>query len=185
MKSIVLSFSFMVVLLIGCETTDHNPKSNQFTRLAKWKSDSSYVEFVYKGPEFIQIGKYYRDEAHLTSTKFTHIIGPFLKSNFNRKNYLKLDLSNLKVSFKGNPEFRWPSGKRIEYKISVPIIHVSKRKDAMTSIEHRGTWIKDYDKCSDENFSAWKGRVAKISSSKVESQLIEKDGFRELWLQWR
>ena len=196
MKSIVLPFVFLLFLYTGCETSNqrsnkHNStksgsvKNNQFTREAKWNRDSTYFELTYIGPEFTRSGKYYRDEAHLTSTRFTHILGPFLKSNFQRKNYLKLDLSNLKVSFKGDPVFRYKSEKRIEYKISVSILRVKKRKYAMTSVEHKGTWVRDYQKCSDVNFTKWKERVAKISESRVEAKLIQKNGFREMWLQWR
>jgi hypothetical protein len=196
MKSIVLPFVFLLFLSTGCETSNQRSKkyksskigfvkNNQFTRAAKWNRDSTYFELTYKGPEFTRLGKYYRDEAHLTSTRFTHILGPFLKSNFQRKNYFKLDLSSLKVSFKGDPEFRYKSEKHIEFKISVPLLRVTKRKYAMTSVEHKGTWVRDYKKCSDVNFTNWKERVAKISESEVEAKLIQKNGFREMWLQWR
>ena len=159
--------------------------SDQFQIIEKWNSDSTSYHMTYKGPEFTKLGPFFIDDAHRTSTRFTHVISKFLKSNFQRKQFKKLDLQNLKVKFKGSPLFRHKSRKKIEYTISVPIQTVKHQKDAKTSIEHKGTWIRDYSRCNDHEFKAWKSRIMqKYNVAVLDTKLIDQNGFLELWLQW-
>lgn len=197
MKHIQISICFLLLFTISCSddktSTQLDPKSTygdsktakQFRITEKWSRDSSSYQMTYRGPEFTILGSYYIDDAHRTSTRFTHVVSKFLKSNFQRKKYKKLDLENLKVNFKGNPLFRHKSRKKIEYTISVPILTVMHKKDARTSIEHKGTWIRDYSRCNDQEFKAWKSRIMnKYNVASIDTKLIDQNGFLELWVQW-
>jgi hypothetical protein len=196
MRDVIYVLSCTFLLISSCTSKKSTEKEgqaqnsdttevDQFSRVGKWNDDSTVYQLTYKGPEFTKKGKYFSDAAHMTSTVFAHTIGDFLKSSYQRGKYRKLDLSKMKVAFKGNPEFRYKSQKAVEYSISVPILNVRTKEEAMTSIEHKGTWVRDYRKCSDTEFEAWKLRIEKSAKSIAESKLIDSEGFRELWLQWR
>jgi hypothetical protein len=201
-----LLFPLLVLILFSCEEKNSpNPtppikqegcmckktKCNLVPRTISWAKDSSYITMEYHGPEFIdnKNGDYF-DVAHRLSTVFVHTIDPFLKRNYLKGSnfYRSVDLKNMEVTFKGNPEFKYGSQKNITYRISAPILFFKEKKySAKTSIEHKGSWVRDISKMSDDSLNAWKKRIREnylLEKTLLDEKLIEYNGFKELWVQW-
>lgn len=157
-------------------------------KIIKNTQDSKKLFFkaVYEGPEFvIKKGKYH-DIAHQTSNRLTDTISYFLKSNFKQGNFYRLEIQKINVCIEGNVKHVWKSSNLCRYTLIIPLKSCSK-KAAVTSLEHKGTWVRNFKMINEKEANLWKKRIEKrLAIGKVEIKKIEtKSGFREYWVQFR
>lgn len=194
MKYSKLTFMFIFLFcLFSCERKPGIKKiqttesSSPILRIIQKKNGNDVIFIAkYNGPEFVKDQKgNFKDEAHMTSTKLTHRISKFLKSNYRKGVFYKLNFNDLKIEIKGDVLHKYKSSNQCEYQIVMPL-ELTSKTNSVTSLEHRGTWVRDYRKTSQDSALAWKKRIENISIKKsVEMKLVETDkGFREYWIQF-
>jgi hypothetical protein len=134
----------------------------------------------YKGPEFLNG----RDTAHLLSNLVADKLGQYLKSEFKKGNFLKIDFENTKIETKGNPQFSYPSEEIVHYTIEMPLLKVKTKCAGFTGVEHRGTWARND---IESGFSEWIQKLkAQIAVGNIDSKLFKTpEGFKEYWIQFK
>jgi len=193
--------NFLILLftlvILSCNSNNYIKTKNKsqekiscspILKIIKNAQDSKKLFFkaVYEGPEFVLKKGKYHDIAHQTSNRLTDTISYFLKTNFKQGQYYRLNMRDMKVSIEGDVEHVWKSTNLCRYTIIVPIINCSK-KDAVTSVEHKGTWVRNYEIINEKEAFLWKKRIEKgLSLGKAELKLVETpSGFKEYWVQFR
>jgi hypothetical protein len=194
MKYSKLTFMFIFLFcLFSCERKPGIKKiqkteiSSPVLRIIQKKNGNDVIFIAkYTGPEFVKDQKgNFKDEAHMTSTKLTHRISKFLKSNYRKGVFYKLNFNDLKIKIKGNVLHKYKSSNQCEYQIVMPL-ELTSKVNSVTSIEHKGTWVKDYKRVNEEIAIAWKKRIElRLANGNTQMKLVETDkGFREYWIQF-
>jgi hypothetical protein len=183
--NVILVLILMLVAFASCQRNGKNQDAIPRLEINQYNQGNDVVFIAkYSGPEFIE-GSYghYKDEAHMTSTVITDKISDFLKSNYKLGKYYKVNLSKLSINITGEVLHKYKSTNPCEYEIKFHLDSTSKL-NSVTSLEHRGTWVRDYRKTSQDSALAWKKRIENISlKGSVEMKLVETDkGFREYWI---
>jgi hypothetical protein len=181
-----VNFSFLILLLFSNCTLTTAKKETIEVRKTSYKTkvsckiENDKLLASYEGPEFLND----RDTAHLLSNLVASELGAYLKKEFNKKNYLKVDFKNTKIQTKGNPQFRYPSEEIVTYSIEMPLLKVKNACDAFTGIEHRGTWARND---IESGFQEWILKLkSQIAVGDFESQLFKTpEGFKEYWVQFK
>ena len=129
---------------------------------------------TYTGPEF-DLSKPIkeRDIAHQFSNHMATRVGDDLKALYKQKIYVKVDLTNIKMTTKdmngiGN----------VVYTLKIPFVSVKKPCGAFTAFDHRGGW----------NHKILGSTVRNVFRNKKNLQLIEKntpEGLQEFWVQYQ
>lgn len=185
LTGVILVLITMLVVFACCERKGKNQEAISSLEINQI-NQGNYVVFIakYSGPEFIEGSKcHYIDKAHLTSTTITDKISDFLKSNYKLGKYYKVNLSKPNINIIGEVLHKYKSTNPCEYEIKFHLDSTSKL-NSVTSLEHKGTWVRDYRKTSQDSALAWKKRIEKISlKGSVEMKLVQTDkGFREYWI---
>ena len=181
-----VNFSLLMLLLFTNCTLTTTKKETTEVRKTSYKTkvsckiENDKLVASYEGPEFLND----RDTAHLLSNLVASELGAYLKKEFNKKNYLKVDFKNTKIQTKGNPQFRYPSEEIVTYSIEMPLIKVKNACDAFTGVEHRGTWARND---IESGFPEWILKLkSHIAVGDIESQLFKtQEGFKEYWVQFK
>lgn len=185
-------------ILTGCENTSFpvnrqkGTSSSNFSETPSLKitrqntKDGVTFLAVYEGPEFTYSKGYYHDDAHKTSTHLTHAISKFLKSNYTKGKYYAVNLKGIRVSIEGDVSHQAHSPNLCRYSLTIPLLK-SNKHHAATSIEHRGTWIRDYVKVNEREAYLWKKRIENQEAvGKASMRLVEtEEGFKEYWIQFK
>jgi hypothetical protein len=194
--SLFLGFS---VFFLACsnnsrpvEKQESKKKEESFSKTPSLKITSFHkgkalvYRAVYEGPEFVfRKGLGWRDSAHLTSKYLTDRLSRFLKSNYGKGHYYRVDLKNIRVTIAGNVRHVWPSQNLCRYTLEIPLSATNRGK-AITSIAHLGTWVRDYHRVNKREAFLKKARIEKKYGGKVSMTLVETpEGFKEYWFQFK
>lgn len=183
----VLLAIMYVFIVFACERNGASEEPNAISRLEiNQTKQGNAVVFIakYSGPEFIETyGGSFRDTAHRTSNAITDKISDFLKSNYKQGKYYKVNLSKLSIKISGEVLHKYKSTNPCEYEIKFYLDSTSKA-NSVTSLEHRGTWVRDYGRINQDSALAWRKRIENIAlRESVEMKLVETEkGFREYWI---
>jgi hypothetical protein len=183
----VLLAIMYVFIVFACERNGASemPNANPRLEIIQTKQGNDVVfNAKYSGPEFIEThGGYYIDTAHRTSNAITDKISDFLKSNYKQGKYYKVNLDKLSIKISGEVLHKDKSTNHCEYEIKFYLDSTSKA-NSVTSLEHRGTWVRDYSRINQDSALAWKKRIENEAlKESVEMKLVETEkGFREYWI---
>lgn len=142
---------------------------------------------TYRGIEFIHpafIAKYNlngTDIAHQYSNKICEYVGKHLKREFLRQNYLRVQLSKIKMKTVGMND----DDNYVEYSVYIPFQKCS-RAQAMTSFDHCGGWghvpeilKRKMDLLNSPNKIVWRRKLY------VSRLYKTPEGLQEYWIQWK
>jgi hypothetical protein len=138
------------------------------------------IEFIH--PAFIETyGLNGTDIAHQYSNKICEYVGKHLKREFLKQNYLRVQLSKIKMKTVGmNDEDNY-----VEYSVYIPFQKCT-RAQAMTSFDHCGGWghrpeilKRKRDLLNSPNRIVWNRKLY------VSRLYKTAEGLEEYWIQWK
>jgi len=177
----VFILCFLVFLFYAChgqtKSQQKIAKKNKLvlnTSLYHCKVTSSEFFASYKGPDFIN-GE---DIGHQLSNFVADSLGKYLKSEFRKGEYKKVDLNETEIrTLKYHPD-------SVYYTIKMPLKTVS-ACEAFTCIDHRGSWISLVRK-TDSDLKDFVSKISIEPNHQEEIKLFTTDfGLYEYWIQFR
>lgn len=136
----------------------------------------SGIKGYYKGVEFNEEG----DIAHQFSNKVAKQAGIFLKEQYQKGNYLKIDFSRTKITTKGLDLID-----TVHYTIEMPFIKTTKCQ-GFTGIEHCGTWDNQNGQLLKERLNDLKKSLETIKIGKSDQHYFRtEENFKEYWVQFK
>lgn len=147
-------------------------KSEKPIYFCKIKSNLFFAS--YRGADFVNGD----DIAHQLSNFVADTLGKHLKSEYNKKQYKKIDFKNTVIeTLKYHPD-------SVYYTIKMPLLNVSVC-EAYTCIDHRGSWISLVKK-TDSDLKEFIEKISVNANHKEEIKLfITEFGLYEYWVQFR
>lgn len=146
--------------------------ASQSTYYVKITSKNFYAS--YKGPDFVNGD----DIAHQLSNFVADTLGKYLKSEFKKGKFKKLDFEKTIINtVKNHPD-------SVFYNLNMPFQNVSSC-DAYTCIDHRGSWVNNKRK-TDNDLKEFVLSIQTSPNQKEEIKLFQTDiGLYEYWVQFR
>lgn len=171
---------FCGLLFYGCHSQTKSLKQTKESSTIKDKSlyysKITSTEFFasYKGADFID-GE---DIAHQLSNFVADTLGKYLKIEYKKGNYKKVDFDSTRITtYKYHPD-------SVYYTIKMPLKRVSPC-DAYTCVDHRGSWISLVRK-TDSDLKEFISKISVNENHKEEIKLFTTDfGLYEYWVQFR
>ncbi|MEY2924995.1 MAG: hypothetical protein RLZZ337_1543 [Bacteroidota bacterium] len=161
---------FIVFIVLSCTPNKSTKQTSDATKpQIELQCDSKGCRGVYNGPEFIN-GE---DVAHQFSNKMAAAVGDKLKALYKKREYLKVDLTGIKMS-----TFGMDNRADVVYELSIPFKSVADSCQAYTSFDHRGGW-------------GHKPNLETVLSEFRNKEKLEyiylttHEGLTEYWLQWQ
>jgi hypothetical protein len=133
-------------------------------------------EFVasYTGPDFAN-GE---DIAHQLSNFVADTLGKYLKAEYKKGAYKKIDFEKTKIqTLKNHPD-------SVYFTIQMPLLNAS-NCEAFTCVDHRGSWVHNTKK-TDNDLKDFLASIRKVENHKEEIKLFQTtSGYYEYWVQFR
>jgi hypothetical protein len=182
-KPFIFSLLIKVLLLstiLGC--SDRSKKRRQKTvkqltpenPIYKVKISSKHFFASYKGPDFVNGD----DIAHQLSNFVADTLGKFLKSEYRKGRFKKIDFEQTIIQTKKNHD------DSVYYTIKMPFLNVT-ACESFTCIDHRGSWVLNKRK-TDSDLKEFLFSIQTTPNHKEDVKLFQTEsGLYEYWVQFK